>query len=163
MKAAQTAPSTNVSYSSSVQSRPRMCTISVQTDPLPAASATPASLSTTATTTTTAATTSTTSQASTSKSQYSAAVSNTQNKREKTDKSNNNLNFTKLERHRPSHVAATPAPSRKSTHARSLSSSSGELRIDEDMEVSSRKDRERSPGSDNARKKTRKGRHSPHS
>lgn len=137
-----------------------MCTIAVQTDPLPAATATTASLSTTAATTTTATTTTTTNAPSTSKSNYSAAVSTTQSKKEKNDKSNK-LNLTKLERNRPSHVAATPAPSRRSSHARSLSTSSGELFIDDDMEVSSRKDRERSPGSDGARKKTKKGRHSP--
>lgn len=158
VKATHTVPSTSVSYSSSVQNRPKMCTIAVQTDPLPATSATTPSTSTAATTTTTAATTTTTTNTSSSKPNYSGAVSKTQNKREKSDKSNE-LNLTKLERHRPSHVAATPAPSRQSSHARSLSSSSGELIIDDQMEVSSRKDRERSPGSDSSRKKTKKGRH----
>ena len=149
VKATQSAPSPNASYATSVQKRPVMCTIAVQTDPLPAASAT-------ATSTSTTAATPTTQTPSTSNTNYSTAVSTTpESKKEKPDK-RDKLNYTKLERQRPSHVSATPAPSRKGSHARSLSSSSGELVIDEAMEASGRKDRERSPGSDTARKRTKK-------
>ena len=159
VKQTQAAPASNVSYASTVRVQPKMCTVAIQTDPPPAASPTKASPSTS--TSTTAKSASTTTKASspiTSSAPYLSAISNTPSKNEKSDKTNK-LNFTKLERQRPSHVVAAPAPSRRSSHARSLSTSSGELTIDESMEVTTNKSRERSPGSASERKRTKKHGH----
>ncbi|MPC84794.1 hypothetical protein E2C01_079544 [Portunus trituberculatus] len=103
-----------------------MCTVAIQTDPLPAPSTTTASPSTSASSSAKTTSTSTkTSTAITSSPPYLSAISRTPSKDVKTDKTNK-LNLTKLECHRPSHVVAAPAPSRRGSHTRSLSTSSGE-------------------------------------
>ncbi|MPC59394.1 hypothetical protein E2C01_053413 [Portunus trituberculatus] len=131
----------------------------IETDPLPAPSTTTASTSTTASSSAKTTSTSTkTSTPITSSAPYLSAISRTPSKDEKTDKSNK-LNLTKLERHRPSHVVATPAPSRRGSHTRSLSTSSGELTIDESMDVTTSKSRERSPNSASECKRTKKNGH----
>lgn len=165
VKQTQAAPASNVSYASAVRVPPKMCTVAIQTDPSPATPTTTASPSTSASSSTKPA--STTTKASspiTSSSPYLAAISKTPSKNEK-DNKKDKLNLTKLDRqsHRPSHVVATPAPSRRDSHARSLSSSSGELTIDETMDFITGKGRERSPGSDQGRKKTKKHGHHHHS
>ena len=159
VKQTQAAPASNVSYASAVRVQPKMCTVAIQTDPSPATPTTTASPSTSASESTTSA--STTKKASspiTSSASYLAAISKTPAKNEK-DNKKDKVNLTKLERQRPSHVVATPAPSRRGSHARSLSTSSGELTIDETMEFITGKGRERSPGSDEGRKKTKKHGH----
>lgn len=163
VKQTQAAPASNVSYASTVRAPPKMCTVAIQTDLsdlLPAPSTTTDSPSTSASSSAKSTTTTTkTSTPITSSAPYLSAISRTPSKGEKTDKSNK-LNLTKLERQRPSHVVAAPAPSRRSSHARSLSTSSGELTIDESMDVTISKGRERSPGSASERKRTKKnGRH----
>ncbi|MPC46245.1 hypothetical protein E2C01_039959 [Portunus trituberculatus] len=70
----------------------------------------------------------------------------------RTDKSNK-LNLTKLERHRPSHVVAALALSRRGSHVRSLSTSSEESTIDESMDITISKGQERSPCSATERKR----------
>ncbi|MPC47856.1 hypothetical protein E2C01_041615 [Portunus trituberculatus] len=69
------------------------------------------------------------------------------------------ISRTPIERHRPSHAVAAPAWSRRESHARSLSTSSGELTV-ESMDVTTSKVRERFSGSASERKRTKKnGRH----
>ncbi|MPC99369.1 hypothetical protein E2C01_094779 [Portunus trituberculatus] len=158
VKQTQAAPASNVSYASTVRAPPKMCTVAIQTDLLLDPSTTTDSLSTSASSS--AETTSTSTKTSTPitySAPYLSAISRTPSKGEKTDKSNKS-NLTKLERQRPSHVVAAPAPSRKGSHARSLSTSSGELTNDELMDVTTCKGRERSPGSTSERKRTKKNR-----
>ncbi|MPC31970.1 hypothetical protein E2C01_025271 [Portunus trituberculatus] len=155
VKQTQAMPASNVSYASSVRAPPKMCTVTIQSDSLPAPSATTASPSTTASSS--AKTISTSIKTSTpisSSAPYLSAISRTPSKDENTNKSNI-LNLTKLERHRP-YVVTAPAPSRRGSHARSLSTSSGELTIDELMDVTNCKDRERSPGNASERKRTKR-------
>ncbi|MPD05412.1 hypothetical protein E2C01_101152 [Portunus trituberculatus] len=54
---------------------------------------------------------------------------------------------------------SSPLPSRRGFHVRSLSTSWGELTIDESMDVTTSKHRERSPSSTSERKRTKKNGH----
>ena len=159
VKQTQSAPASNASYASAVRAPPKMCTIGIQTDLLPASSTSTVSPSTSASSPAKTTSTSTkTSTAITSSAPYLSAISRVPSNGEKTDKVDK-LNLTKLERSRPSHVVSAPAPSR-SSHARSLSTSSGELTIDNPMDVTTSKGRERYPGSSSERKSIKKhGRH----
>ncbi|MPC42711.1 hypothetical protein E2C01_036339 [Portunus trituberculatus] len=90
LKQTQAALSSNISYASTVRAPPNICTVAIQTDPLPAPSTTTASLSTSnlsspKTTTTTSTKTST---AITSSAPYLSAISRTLSKDEKIDKTN---------------------------------------------------------------------------
>ncbi|MPC93354.1 hypothetical protein E2C01_088479 [Portunus trituberculatus] len=157
VKQKQAAPASNVSYASTVRVPPRMCTVAIQTDLLPEdPCATTASTSTTSSSSAkTTTTTIKTFTPITSSAPYLSAIFRTPSKGEKTDKSSK-LNSTKLERQRPSHVVAAPAPSRRGSHVRSLSTSSGELTIDELMDVTTSKGRETSSGSASERKRIKK-------
>ncbi|MPC79167.1 hypothetical protein E2C01_073680 [Portunus trituberculatus] len=137
VKQTQAAPASNVSYASTVRAPPKMCTVAIQTDLLPDPSTTTDSPYTSASSS--AETTSTKSSTPiTSSAPYLSAISRTPSKGEKTDKFNK-LNLTKLERQCPSHVVAAPAPSRRGSHARSLSTRSRELTIDESIDVTTNK------------------------
>lgn len=164
VKQTQAAPASNVSYASAVRVPPKICTVAIQTDPSPATHATTASPSTSASSTTKTASTTSKASSITSSSPYLAAISKTPGKNEK-DNKKDKLNLTTLERksQRTSHVVATPAPSRRDSHARVLSTSSGELTIDDAMDFITGKGRERSPGSDQGHKKTKKHGHHHHS
>lgn len=158
---AQASPSPSVTYANAVQTRPVMCTIATQTEPQHDTPASPDPSSTKTTTTNTSSSSSTHTSTSTSTStpstsevstpstssnpsttNYSSVVS-TENRRNEKPNKRDQLKFTTL---RPSNAATPPALSRRGSHARSLSSSSGGATHD-DMEVSSGKGRERSPGS----------------
>ena len=153
VKVAQAAPASNVSYASSVKSRPVMCSVAIQTE---STSTTPAS--TPSTSNASSATSNIITQSSTtttSKPNYANATSSTKTRNEKTDKTNQS-NFTVLNRKNTSDAVTAPVQLRSDSHYRSLSTSSGELNINDDMDVSSSKSRERSPGSASVRKKTKK-------
>ena len=135
MKMAHTTPSPGVSYAASVQMRPVMKSVLIQTEPLPAASASAVSLPTktssappkpTTKKTITPATSSylfssststSTSSSSSTTIKYASAVSTTPPKKEKNAKDNNKCNFTTLEHNFSSHVLAAPTPSRRGSHA----------------------------------------------
>ena len=151
VKQTQSASASNYSYASAVWAPPKMYTIGIQTDSLPASSTSTVSPSTSASSPAKATSTSTkTSTAITSSAPYLSTISRVPSKGEKTDKADK-LYLTKLERTRPSHVVAAPAPLRRSSHSRSSRRA---------PDVTTSKGRERSPGSSSERKRTKKhGRH----
>ena len=152
----QSAPASNTSYALKVKAPPKMCTIVIQTDLLPALSTSTVSPSTSASSPAKSTSTSTkTSTAITSSAPYLSAISRVPSKSEKTDKADT-LNLTKLERTRPSHIVAARGLSRRSSHARSLSTTSGELTVDNPMDFTTSKGRERPPSSSSERKRTKK-------
>ena len=158
VKQTQSAPASNASYASAVRAPPKMCTIGIQTHPLPASFTSPSTSASSP-----AKTTSTSTKISTainSSAPYLSGISRAPSKSEKLTDKIDQLNLAKLESTRPSHVVAVPVPSRRSSHARSLSTSSGELTIDDPMDATTSKDREKAPASSSERKRTKKhGRH----
>ncbi|MPC19283.1 hypothetical protein E2C01_012195 [Portunus trituberculatus] len=105
----QVAPASNVSYASTVRAPPKICTVAIQNDPLPAPSATTVSPSTTASSSAKTISTSTkTSTPISPSAPYLSAISRTPSKDEKADKSNK-LNLTKFERHRRSNPVHGPS------------------------------------------------------
>jgi len=174
VKAVSDTPKPNVSFASAVATKPVMCTIGIQTDPAPSSAGssntTPTPRNNTATTTNSNTTTTSTTTTTTTNYSKALSTSSTKPKNDKRDK----LNLTTLQKNTP-HAIVNPEPSRERrgrrsvssrdrSASRSLSSSSRELVIDEQMEISTGKDQKRSPGScspDN-RKQHKKTKHNGH-
>ena len=130
----------NTSYASAVRARPVMCTIATQTDSEPVA---PVTTSATTSKPPVKATSPTDTNENASYSQ-ATATSQSVKPKQKSDKSLK-LNFTKLTSKSSPHVLPVAAPTRERRDS-SSSGGSGNLIIDEQMEVAHSKNRERSPG-----------------